>query len=126
MTKSTFTQKVLAFLKGGEEAKMERFSAKLSKYLSKQKSMRLDQIETLREKIADANEALEETILNVNLDSVNKTESVEGYIPSYLRRVKEAKATVEILEEQIETLEEEIAEFESLDSLIFQENTLSA
>lgn len=120
MTKLSFTQKVIAFLKGGEEAKMERFSSKLSKYISKQKSMRLEKIETLRDKIADANEVLEETILNVNLDSVNKTEGVEGYIPSYLRGIQQAKGTIEAYESEIEQLESEIKEFEDLETLIFE------
>lgn len=120
MSVSTIVTKALAFLKGGEEAKMERFFSKTDKYIQKQISMRKDKIETLRDKIADANETLEEAILNVNLEKVNKVETIESYVPQYLRTITDAKASVEALETEIETLETEIKEFEALKTLIFQ------
>lgn len=120
MQVSTIVAKAMEFLKAGEEVKMTRFFSKTEKYIQKQISMRKDRIESLRDKIADANETLEETILNVDLNSVNKVESVESYVPTYLKRITDAKSNVEQLESQISDLENEIKEFEDLKVLIFQ------
>ena len=121
MSVSTIVSKALAFLKNGEEAKMERFFSKTDKYITKQISIRKDKIETLRDKIADANETLEETILNVDLERVNKVESLEEYIPNtYLQKVQEAKNVVESLENELEENEKQILRLEEMRTLIFQ------
>lgn len=120
MSQKSFAAKVIEFLKGGEEAKMSRFEGKLSKYLSKQISMRADQIETLRDKVADANEVLEETILGVDLEQVNKTDVVENYVPKYVGKVIAARQVVEDLESKIESFQGEIQELEDVRALIFQ------
>jgi TolA-binding protein len=120
MSTKSFAAKVIEFLKGGEEAKMARFESKLSKYVAKQISMRTDDIETLRDKVADANEVLEETILGVDLEQVNKTDVVENYVPKYVDKVIAARQVVEALEDKIEELQEEIKELEEVKTLIFQ------
>lgn len=120
MSVSTIVSKALAFLKNGEEAKMERFFSKTDKYITKQISIRKDKIETLRDKIADANETLEETILNVDLERVNKVDMVESYVPQYLAKIQSAKDTVESLESQIVELETEVSSLEEMKTLIFQ------
>jgi len=119
MKKQSFVEKVLAFVKGGDDAKLTRFSGKLEKYYTNQIKMRQDKIDSLTDRIDDANEALEETIVNVDLDAVNKTESAESYCVIYSRKVAEAKAKVDNLTEEVEQLEKEITELQALRDLVF-------
>lgn len=119
MKKSNLKDRVLAFLKGGDEAKLARFEGKLDKHLAKQISMREDQIETLEEKIADAKEDLNETILNVNPDSVNTTEGAESYCVTYLKQVRATRNVIISFENQIAALQEEIAEFKADETAIY-------
>jgi phage shock protein A len=115
----SFVSKVLAFVKGGDDAKLSRFSTKLEKYYNNQIKMRQDKIESLIDKISDADEALNETILNVDLDQINKTESTESYCAIYSRKVAEARAVVVNLKKEVEELEEEIKELKLLSETIF-------
>lgn len=119
MKKSNLKDRVLAFLKGGDEAKLTRFEGKLDKHLAKQISMREDQIETLEEKIVDAKEDLNETILNVNPDSVNTTEGAENYCVTYLKQVRAKRNVILGYENQITALQEEIAEFRADEAAIY-------
>jgi hypothetical protein len=119
MKKSNLKDRVLAFLKGGDEAKLTRFEGKLDKHLAKQISMREDQIETLEEKIVDAKEDLNETILNVNPDSVNTTEGAESYCVTYLKQVRAKRNVILGYENQIAALQEEIAEYRADEVAIY-------
>jgi len=117
--KESFASRVLAFVKGGDEAKLSRFSVKLQKYYNNQIKARQDKIESLTDQVDDAQEALNEVILNVDLDRVNKTEGAESYCADYSRVVANAKRKVDELNTQIENLNEEITELEELQGLIF-------
>jgi histidinol dehydrogenase len=115
----SFVERVLAFVKGGDDAKLSRFSSKLEKYYNNQIKMRQDRIETLIDQIDDAQEVLNETILNVDLDRVHKTEEAESYCAIYSRKVAEANAKVKSLQESVESNEDEISELQELKALIF-------
>jgi len=117
MAKSLATR-VLAFLKGGDEAKLIRFEGKLDKYFKKQISMREDEIETLNEKIVDETERLNEVVLNVDLDRVNATEGAEGYCPTYVRAVQAQMQIIEKLKEQIEAKQAEVTFFKETQAVI--------
>jgi phage shock protein A len=121
--KTTFVEKVLAFVKGGDDAKLAKFSEKLSKYYANNIASRQAEIDRLSDRIDDANEELEETILNVNLERINKTDSAESYCETYSKAVAQAKAKVDTLEEQVKGLEEEIKQLEELRDLIFGTET---
>lgn len=118
MSKKTLTEKVLAFLKGGDEAKLTRFENKLEKYFDKQIKTRQDNISSLQDKLVDATEELDETVLNVDLDKVNKTESAEDYCSVYVRAVKEKQDVINNLNAEIEILEEEIETLNTLKEII--------
>lgn len=123
MKKVTFLERVKAVLKGGDDAKLARFQSKLEKYFEKQIKARKEQIETLQDKIVDAIETLSDTIESVNLESIATTESTEAYCKTYVQKVQSALSFQTNIEEQIETLEEEIAELENLRNTIFEEVT---
>lgn len=119
MIKQSLKDRVLAFLKGGDEAKLSRFEGKLGKYLDKQISMRKESIETLKEKIVDANEVMGEAVINVDASRIGNTDSTETYVSSYVRNISEKLAVVEQLEADIKKQEEEIARFEKLREVIY-------
>lgn len=122
MKKQTLASRVLAFLKGGDEAKLSRFESKLDKYFTKQIAMRKDKIETLEEKVVDATEELNETVVNVDVDRINSTEGAESYVVTYVQRVQEKQEVVDDLKAQIEDLKAEIAKFESLHDTVYSVN----
>lgn len=119
MKKTSLASRVLAFLKGGDEQKLSRFEVKLEKYFKKQADMRKDAIENLEEKIADAKEELNETVVNVDLERINSTDGAEGYVVTYLRAVQAKEAVVESLQEQIDTLNKEIEAFQKTQNTVY-------
>lgn len=121
MKKIGLKQRILNFLKGGDEAKTARFITKEDKYLNKQISNREDEIETVKDKIEDAKESLKDSVLNVDINRVLTTEGAEGYCSDYTRNVDAKLKSVESLEARVEELKKEIARFKKLKGIIFEE-----
>ncbi len=119
MKKQSLTERVLNFLKGGDSAKLSRFESKLDKYFTKQVAMRQESISNLEEKIVDAKEELNETVVNVDLERINSTDQAEGYVVSYLRNVQAKEAVVDGLQEQIDTLNAEIKALEKTQATVY-------
>lgn len=111
MAKIGLVQRILALVKGGDEAKLVRFETKLGKYLAKQVAMRKEAIEGLKDKIVDAQDKLNEDSLNIQLDRINSSDNIEAYVVDYVRNVKRDISLVKELEAQIASLEEEIEAF---------------
>lgn len=121
MKKISLKKRILLFLKGGDEAKTGRFEIKEDKYLNKQIQNRKDEIETVKDKIEDAKEALKDSVLNVDINSISTTDGVENYCATYTRSVDAKLKAVEDLETRVEILNKEIARFEKLKAIIFEE-----
>lgn len=121
MQKQSLVDRILAIISGGDKAKLSRFESKLNKYLDKQISMRRESIETLREKIIDGNEAINDAVTGVDVDKIGSTDGADRYVSDYVRKVSEKLAIVENLEADIKVQEEEIARFEKLKGLIYPE-----
>lgn len=100
--KRTLAQKVLALIKGGDESKLIRFESKLDKQLNKQIDIRKDSIESLEEKIEDAKEALNDTILSVNFDKIQSSDNVESYCKEYIQNILAKQDIIEDFEIQLE------------------------
>ena len=119
MKKQTLIEKALAYLKGGDEAKMSRFGSKLDKYFEKQKKVKQDKIENLVDKISDAKEELTEVVLKVDLESINKTESTESYCETYVRKVKSKMDLIDQLQAEVDALKEDINQLNALEQTIY-------
>lgn len=119
MKKVSLVSRALAFVKGGDEAKLTRFEGKLQKFFRKQKSMREEQITNLREKIADAYETVTETVISVAADRIKDTDSAESYCAVYIKAVEAKLDIVDSLQDQIDTLEAEIAKFNKIEEAIY-------
>lgn len=119
MKQSTFVQRIMAIVKGGDEAKLVRFESKLSKYFDKQVKMREEAIEDVREQILDAQEALRDAVDSVDMDQLATKESSDAYCVSYINSVAKANERIEELNFQIKDLQEEIKQLQDTKSIIF-------
>jgi len=124
MKKVSLVSRALAFVQGGDEAKLTRFESKLQKFFRKQKAMREEQITNLREKIADAYETVNETVVSVAADRIKDTDSAESYCTVYVKAVEAKLDAVEALQSQIDTLEAEIAKFDKIEAAIYSVETV--
>jgi flagellar motility protein MotE (MotC chaperone) len=107
MTKLSLVDRALAFLKGGDDAKLARFEKKLSKYFKEQIAIRDKEIEKIQDHITDAQESFEEAVPNINPDSIAKADTLEVYVAQYVSGLDRKLQVVEELEEQISVLEAE-------------------
>jgi len=119
MKKVSLTDRALIFLQGGDKAKLMRFETKLDKYFRKQKALREEQISSLRDKIADAYEAVDEVVLAVAADRIKDTDSAENYCVTYVKAVENKMDAAEVMEAQIEQLEAEIAKLDKIEARIY-------
>jgi len=114
----TFADKVLGFLGMGDGGKVTRFHKKYTKDNEKQISLRVDEVEVLKEELNDLTESSEEAILQVDLDRIQSTGDIASYISSYreiqIENIRKAKA----ITKKIAHKEEEIALFEELNNAV--------
>jgi len=113
MKKQTLSTRVLAFLKGGDEAKVSKFEAKLSKEYTAQIKAKQEAITKLEERIEDAEEVLNETILNVDTTCINNTDAAESYVAIYMRNVRKKRNIIKEYQNDIAAIQEEIEELKA-------------
>jgi predicted component of viral defense system (DUF524 family) len=116
-TKSTsllaLVRKFSAVFNLGNEGKVESFYYRVIKQLKKEvitHNKNLDtikfnheqQLESLNDKLEDANEALSESYLNIDVDRITTNEAQTSYIEVYLDRIDIKVATVRSIESEIE------------------------
>jgi hypothetical protein len=126
MKKASLVQRVLAFVNGGDEQKLVRFETKLGKYFNKQISMRKETIENLEDKINDAQEALDETVVNVNVGAINDADGAENYCEKYVQAVMTKMAIIDEYKEEIKDLNAEIEQLEAAKTAIYSVDEKSA
>ena len=123
MKKVSLAVRVMALLQGGDNAKVVRFESKLQKYFDKQIKMREDQKETLLDKIADATEAAQEAVVNINLSRINETDGAESYCSVYVSTVNSKLSIVDELQAEIDSLDAEIDQFKKVQDFIYSVET---
>ena len=121
MKKSTLVIRIMGFLKGGDEAKVTRFETKLGKYFSKQIAMRNEKIESLKDKIVDQEEAMTDSVVNIDLERINQTDGAESYCSSYVSRISEHVTKIEAYQAEIDVCKAEIARFEKVEATVYGE-----
>lgn len=117
-TPLTFVEKVIAFLNGGDNAKVSSFQKDTVKYLKGQIEICNKENDELADKIVDSNEELQEMILSVDLAQIAKTDDRKAYVPVYVRNINAKNKAIKALEASIEANKEAIANFEKLMSQI--------
>jgi hypothetical protein len=121
LKKSTLVERALAFLKGGDDAKLARFERSLGKYFKAQIAIRDTEIEKLQDKITDAEEAFNDAVPNINPVSIASADSLDSYVTEYVRGLDLKLQAVENLQEQIEQQEAEKARLEKIQAAIYVE-----
>lgn len=114
----SFVQKVIDFVKGGDEGKVARFQKKLVKSWNDQIKIRKDEIENANEEISDLKESLEEAVLNVDLNRIQTTQDTANYIEEYSQKLHNIQDAISQKEEEITKAEGDIADFQALIGLV--------
>lgn len=115
---STFIEKIMDFLQGGNEGKLARFHKRYVKSNDEQISVREKEIEDISDKLEDLAETANEDMLNVDMGSIKDIESTNSYIEDY-RRIQMANLEKkETFEKEIATKKKEIERFRKLNSLV--------
>ena len=121
--RDTFFKKVMTALKGGEEKHVKRFHKEVLKHINTQITIRKSEIADIKEKMSDNQDEYDDSILNIDLDSIKTigdikgtkgTNGSDGYMHSYVSNMLEFKVCEQELLESIETKEEEIKHYEGL------------
>lgn len=119
MKQVTLVARVLAFLQGGDEAKITRFAGKQEKYLNNQITIRDNKILGLKDRITDAEEALNDAVVNIDVESIKSAEGAENYCPKYTQSIKDKLDAVNNLKQDIKDIEEQIKDLKELKEIIF-------
>lgn len=112
-SKFSIVRSICALLNLGEEGKLESFLDKVVKQLKKEitvvkknqdtATFQHEQIlEELNDKLVDAQDALADSYLNVNVDSIQTKEQQNSYIDIYLNNIDKKKAAVLAIESKID------------------------
>lgn len=110
-----FLANVKAMLKLDDDSKIVKFQATSLKVWNKQIKERRDKIEELNEKIEElTDDTLFETVHNVNVSRIKSTDSRTDYVQVYGNAILKVREEIEDLEDDIESLNNEIEDFEFL------------
>jgi hypothetical protein len=112
-SKFSIVRSICALLNLGEEGKLESFLDKVIKQLKKEITvvkknqettafLHEQTLEELNDKLVDAQDALKESYLSVNIDAIQTKEQQNSYIDTYLNNVDKKKAAVLAIEARIE------------------------
>jgi hypothetical protein len=116
-SKFSIVRSICALLNLGEEGKLESFLDKVVKQLKKEITvvkknqdtavfLHEQTLEELNDILVDAQDALKDSYLSVNVDAIQTKEQQNSYIDTYLSRIDAKKAAVLAIEAKIEQVTE--------------------
>ena len=116
--KKSFVEKVMEFLKGGDEKNLRRFHKRFIKDNDRQIKYYYDKNETLNEALLDTEDQIAETVLNVDLSRINSVGDCDSYISTYRKQLNDLINLKDDLIEQIENNDIQIERYELLSKLV--------
>lgn len=119
MKKQTLKDKILAFLKGGDEAKISRFEVQIEKFIDNQIDLRHLQIADLEERLEDQEQNTQEAITNVDVNKIQTIESTKAYCEVYLKKLLDTYLEHEKTNDEIEKLQTEIMNLTDVKTKMF-------
>lgn len=119
MERKTLVERILITIKGGDEAKLQRFETKVGKFIDTCIRKSNEKIDSLNDKITDAKETLKDGILNVTPEKIQSTDSVEAYVVSYLKDIEAKMDSVEKLHTQIEEERQRIERWKEIQVTLY-------
>jgi ClpP class serine protease len=116
-SKFSIVRSICALLNLGEEGKLESFLDKVVKQLKKEITvvkknqdtavfLHEQALEELNDKLVDAQDALRDSYLSVNVDAIQTKEQQNSYVDTYLNKIDAKKANVTAIEAKIEQVTE--------------------
>tara|TARA_R100001086_G_scaffold208436_1_gene124220 strand:- start:715 stop:1083 length:369 start_codon:yes stop_codon:yes gene_type:complete len=117
-----FVQKVLEHLKGGDEAKVNRFFKRVIKYLDDQVEIRKREIEDINDKFIDIRDRENDAIYNLDVEELKSVDTTKEYIKKYVDNIVEIKREITEEKEEIKIKEQEIVYFSELKAKLVEDN----
>lgn len=116
-SKFSIVRSICALLNLGEEGKLESFLDKVVKQLKKEITvvkknqetaafLHEQTLEELNDKLVDAQDALRDSYLSVNVEAIQTKEQQNSYVDTYLNKIDAKKANVTAIETKIEQVTE--------------------
>jgi chromosome segregation ATPase len=110
-TKLTFIERVMNLLTGGDKGKVERFHKTAIKAWEKEIKMNRDKISKLdddiedkKETLADLEERMEFTLLNVDPEKIKSVEETKAYVREYTIAIRDVEVDMEKVNDTITNL----------------------
>jgi predicted nucleic acid-binding Zn-ribbon protein len=108
----TLVSKIAAFLKLGDEGKLQSFMdriirdsnrevTRLTQNLSTEEISHKHTIEKLNDDLADAKQALEDAFMNVDVTRISTNADQDSYKTTYLGGIEKAERNIDIIEDKI-------------------------
>lgn len=113
VSKFSIVRAISAFLKLGEDGKLDSFFSRVVKTLSKEvtalkqnlKNLEFNhttKIDELKDKLEDAQTALDESYMKVDMEKISTNESQKDFMETYLSNIDTKELAVKAIEAQIE------------------------
>ena len=115
---TSWVERVMSRLKGGDEAKLSKFHKEYIKANNKQVGIREDEISDLEEKLEELNDQQAELVETIDFEKVATIASRKHYVDSFRTQQIAQIQEIDAIEEQISEKEEEIVMYEKLNALI--------
>lgn len=120
-SKNPLVRAIKAFLNLGDEGKLESFFQRVNKTLKKENTVNTknlenlkfnheQNLETLKDRLEDANEALDRAYMNINVDRIQTNEQQEAHVDVYLAQIDDQLRVVSGIEKDIERAKERYTE----------------
>jgi hypothetical protein len=115
-SKPTLLEAIMIYLKGGDEKKVLKFTQRLEKYYKSQIAIRQSTIDGLNDQLSDAEEALVDLKVNINMESISSATGLDSYCASYVQALHLQRKKIVALQNSIKEEEEGIQILEDLKS----------
>jgi len=117
-SKFYLTRMIMTMFSLGESGKLDSFFEKVVKQLTRDlealrhnlKTRRMEfthQMDLFKDKLIDANEALKNAYLKIEVEKIKTNSDQTDYIPIYLRNIGDKKRVISSIEKEIEELRKE-------------------
>ncbi len=118
-SKPSLLESIMIHLKGGDDKKVLKFTERLEKYYKNQIAARQATIDALIDQLSDAEEALEDLKVNINMESISSATGLDSYCASYVQTLHVQRKKIDAIQARIVEEEEGIQILDDLRTFNF-------
>ena len=107
-SKPTLLEAIMIHLKGGDDKKVLKFTERLQKYYKNQIAARQTIIDSLVDQLSDAEEALSDLKVNINMESISSATGLDSYCANYVSSLHAQRKKIDAIKESIAEEEKSI------------------